>query len=267
MSYVIAAPELVAAAATDLANVASTISSVNAAASAGTRTLLAAGADEISVAIAALFDTHAQAYQAVSARAAAFHAQFVQALNTGAGAYASAETANVGQVVLDAINAPTRLLVGRPLIGDGRNATTPGGSGEAGGLLFGNGGNGAAGAPGQSGGAGGLGGFLFGNGGAGGTGGAGALGATVTTGASGGTGGGAGLFGNGGAGGAGGVGSSGGNGGTGAPGGRGGLLYGNARTIRGCGAPVMTLRTDRDWIGDIVRFISSRRRGAMAGRR
>lgn len=84
MSYVIAAPELVAAAATDLASVASTISSANAAASAGTRTLLAAGADEISVAIAALFDTHAQAYQAVSARAAAFHAQFVQALNTGA---------------------------------------------------------------------------------------------------------------------------------------------------------------------------------------
>ncbi|OBI91136.1 hypothetical protein A5661_27470 [Mycobacterium asiaticum] len=40
-----------------------------------------------------------------------------------------------------------------------------------------------------------------------------------------------------------------------------------ARTIRGCGAPVMTLRTDRDWIADIVRFISSRRRGAMAGRR
>ncbi|MDT5175235.1 MAG: hypothetical protein QOG37_2486 [Mycobacterium sp.] len=39
------------------------------------------------------------------------------------------------------------------------------------------------------------------------------------------------------------------------------------RTIRGCGAPVLTLRTDRDWIADIVRFISSRRRGAMAGRR
>lgn len=40
-----------------------------------------------------------------------------------------------------------------------------------------------------------------------------------------------------------------------------------ARTIRGCGAPVMTLRTDRDWIADIVRFVASRRRGAMAGRR
>lgn len=100
MSYVIAAPDLVAAAATDLANVAAAVSSANTAASAGTRTVLAAGADEISVAIAALFDTHAQAYQAVSIQAAAFHAQFVQALNAGAGAYASAESTNVGQVVL-----------------------------------------------------------------------------------------------------------------------------------------------------------------------
>jgi uncharacterized protein (DUF58 family) len=39
-----------------------------------------------------------------------------------------------------------------------------------------------------------------------------------------------------------------------------------ARTIRGCGAQLMSLRTDRDWIGDIVRFVASRRRGAM-GRR
>jgi uncharacterized protein (DUF58 family) len=40
-----------------------------------------------------------------------------------------------------------------------------------------------------------------------------------------------------------------------------------ARTFRRCGAPMMTLRTDRDWIADIVRFVASRRRGAMAGRR
>ena len=39
-----------------------------------------------------------------------------------------------------------------------------------------------------------------------------------------------------------------------------------ARTVRSCGAPLMTLRTDRDWIADIVRFVESRRRGAMAGR-
>ena len=40
-----------------------------------------------------------------------------------------------------------------------------------------------------------------------------------------------------------------------------------ARTIRGCGAPVLELRTDRDWIADIVRFVASRRRGAQDGSR
>jgi uncharacterized protein (DUF58 family) len=39
-----------------------------------------------------------------------------------------------------------------------------------------------------------------------------------------------------------------------------------ARTLRRCDAPLMTLRTDRDWIADVVRFVASRRRGAMAGR-
>jgi uncharacterized protein (DUF58 family) len=39
-----------------------------------------------------------------------------------------------------------------------------------------------------------------------------------------------------------------------------------SRTIRSCGAPVLSLRTDRDWIADIVRFVESRRRGALAGR-
>jgi uncharacterized protein (DUF58 family) len=39
-----------------------------------------------------------------------------------------------------------------------------------------------------------------------------------------------------------------------------------ARAMRSCGAPLMSLRTDRDWIADIVRFVESRRRGALAGR-
>ncbi len=38
-----------------------------------------------------------------------------------------------------------------------------------------------------------------------------------------------------------------------------------ARTLRRCGAPLLSLRTDRDWIADIVRFVASRRRGALAG--
>ncbi|WP_216900591.1 DUF58 domain-containing protein [Nocardia alni] len=37
--------------------------------------------------------------------------------------------------------------------------------------------------------------------------------------------------------------------------------------LRRCGAPVMTLRTDRDWIADVVRFVSTRRHtfGAPSG--
>ncbi|TKR49725.1 PE family protein, partial [Mycobacterium tuberculosis] len=63
MSFVIAAPEVIAAAATDLASLGSSISAANAAAAANTTALIAAGADEVSTAIAALFGAHGQAYQ------------------------------------------------------------------------------------------------------------------------------------------------------------------------------------------------------------
>ncbi|WP_079088989.1 PE family protein, partial [Mycobacterium tuberculosis] len=146
MSFVLIAPEFVTAAAGDLTNLGSSISAANASA------VLAAGADEVSARIAALFGGFGLEYQAISAQVAAYHQRFVQALSTGAGAYASAEAAAAEQIVLGVINAPTQALLGRPLIGDGANATTPGGAGGAGGLLFGNGGAGAAGAPGQAGG-------------------------------------------------------------------------------------------------------------------
>ncbi|MCF8606847.1 DUF58 domain-containing protein [Gordonia sp. HY442] len=37
------------------------------------------------------------------------------------------------------------------------------------------------------------------------------------------------------------------------------------REFRGSGGPVMSLRTDRDWIADTVRFVGERRRGMAAG--
>jgi|GEM_PF-1364653 len=113
MSYVNAAPEYVAAAATDLANIGSTISSANSAAIGPTSGVLAAGADEVSATVAALFDAHAQAYQALSAQAAYFHEQFVQLLNGGATQYALAEAANasplqtIEQGVLSVADAPS----------------------------------------------------------------------------------------------------------------------------------------------------------------
>jgi len=94
MSFVQATPEFVAAAATDLATIGSTISSANTAAFGPTSSVLAPGADEVSASIAALFDAHSQVYQALSAQAAAFHSQFVQLMNGGAMQYAAAEAAN-----------------------------------------------------------------------------------------------------------------------------------------------------------------------------
>ncbi len=179
MSYVIATPEMMATAAFDLARIGSQVSAASAVAAMPTTEVVAAGADEVSAGIAALFSAHAQEYQALSAQAAAFHDQFVHTLTAAARWYTATEIANAAamRVVLGAVNAPTQTLLGRPLIGDGAHGTAPGQPGGAGGLLFGNGGNGAAGAVGQVGGAGGAAG-LFGIGGAGGAGGAGAPGGT-----------------------------------------------------------------------------------------
>ncbi|MGB9226444.1 PE family protein, partial [Mycobacterium sp.] len=175
MSFVFAAPEFLTAASSNLASLASNITAANAAASVPTSALLAAGGDEVSAAVASLFSAHAQAYQSISAQATAFHEQFVQLLNAGAGSYAAAEAANANPMasVLDDINSPFQALLGRPLIGDGANGVDGTGSnGQNGGLLWGNGGNGGSGGAGQNGGNGGSGGFLYGNGGRGGAGGA-----------------------------------------------------------------------------------------------
>jgi hypothetical protein len=183
MSYLAAAPEFLARAASDLSNIGWQLIAANAAATAPTTAMVPAAGDEISAAITSLFAGQARAYQALNSQAAAFHAQFVQTLNGAGGSYAAAEAANgsrlqtVEQDALAVVNAPTNALLGRPVIGDGANGTATHPNGGAGGLLVGNGGNGfsQAGNPGVAGGAGGAAG-LFGNGGLGGAGGAGAAG-------------------------------------------------------------------------------------------
>ena len=94
MSFVVAAPELVAAAASDLEGIGSALSAATAAAVAPTTQVVAAAADEVSAAIAGLFGAHAQEFQAVNAQAMEFHDQVARVLNAGAGAYARAEAAN-----------------------------------------------------------------------------------------------------------------------------------------------------------------------------
>ncbi|WP_459758359.1 PE family protein, partial [Mycobacterium riyadhense] len=159
MSFVITAPPTLLSMASDLDDIASMIAEADAMAAARTTALMPAAGDEVSAAIASLFSSYGQGYQSLSAQAATFHEQFVQALNSAGNLYAAAEAANAN--VLGLINAPTNLLLGRPLIGDGANgAPGTGQNGGAGGILWGNGGNGGSGAAGQPGGRGGDAGLL-----------------------------------------------------------------------------------------------------------
>lgn len=99
VSFLLAAPEALATAASDLAGIGSTINTANSAAAAPTTGLLAAAEDEVSTQIAALFSQHAQGYQRLSTQVAAFHEEFVQALTSGAGAYAAAEAGSARTLI------------------------------------------------------------------------------------------------------------------------------------------------------------------------
>ncbi|OQZ89980.1 hypothetical protein BST11_14795 [Mycobacterium alsense] len=169
-SFVIATPEMMAAAAGNLTGIGSAVRAANLAAAGSTTQVLAAAQDEVSAAIAEMFGTYGRDFQTLSAQATAFHEQFVAALTGAGGAYGLAEAANVSPLqtleddVLGVINAPTNLLLGRPLIGNGTDgASGTGQAGGPGGILIGNGGNGGQGSGGQHGGAGGSGGRFFGS--------------------------------------------------------------------------------------------------------
>jgi hypothetical protein len=125
MAHVVAAPDLLAAAAGDLARVGSAISGVTDAASATTRGMLPAAADEVSTRIAALFAGYADEYQAVIVQAAAFHNAFVRAIGAGAASYAGAEAANASLLrqVVDAVKAPAVTISGHPLVSTSASAS------------------------------------------------------------------------------------------------------------------------------------------------
>ncbi|SOJ55624.1 PE-PGRS family protein PE_PGRS26 [Mycobacterium simulans] len=149
MSYLAAVPEALAAAAADLTSIGSAVNEASGAAAGSTTGILAAGADEVSVMIAALLSEHGEVYQALSKAAAEFHQQFVQLLDGSAVTYVETELQNAEQNALNAVNAPTEYLFGRPLIGNGANGIPgTGQNGGNGGILWGNGGNGGSGAAG-----------------------------------------------------------------------------------------------------------------------
>ncbi|AYE96881.1 PE family protein [Mycobacterium paragordonae] len=218
MASVLVSPELLAAATVDLADLESTLRSVNVLAALPTSQVVSASADEISQAVATFFAEHGQQYQQAAEQFSISYEQFRVRILETAREYAAAETALAKYLVSNVshlINDPVLQATGRPLFGDGADGYTTaqgvGTPGGAGGWLFGNGGTGGVSVRyGAAGGAGGAGGLLVGNGGTG--------GANLYGGMPGGAGGSAGLIGMGGTGGASGP------GGVGGIGGRGGLL-------------------------------------------
>ena len=154
MSLLVVAPELLESAATNVQIIGSALDAAHAAAAVPTTGIAAAGADEVSGAVTALFARYGQEFQALSAQASALHQQFVQTLSAGAGSYLAAEAANASPLqaaasplqtvaaasplspllqtvqgeLLNLINAPTEFLLGRPLISTGPAVTLNGSS-------------------------------------------------------------------------------------------------------------------------------------------
>ncbi|EFD61548.1 PE-PGRS family protein, partial [Mycobacterium tuberculosis EAS054] len=98
MSLVIVTPETVAAAALDVARIGSSIGVANSAAAGSTTSVLAAGADEVSAAIATLFGSYALGYQAISTQVAAFHDRFAQTLSAASARMSTPEATNAAPV-------------------------------------------------------------------------------------------------------------------------------------------------------------------------
>jgi broad specificity phosphatase PhoE len=123
MSFVLVAPDMLETAAADVAQIGSAVSAGNLAAAIPTTEVAAAGADEVSAAITALFRAYAQEYRAAAAQAATYHQQFVRTLSAAAASYAGTEAtiATSMQGALGAVTAPSQVL-GSPLLGSAVNA-------------------------------------------------------------------------------------------------------------------------------------------------
>ncbi|WP_407684910.1 PE family protein [Mycobacterium sp. HUMS_1102779] len=128
MSYVLTSPQLMTTAAADLEAVDASIGAAQAAAAGSTSGVVAAGRDEVSAAVAAVFGAYGRAYRRAVEEAAAFHAEFTRALAAAGNAYAHAEAANAallsGQTPIGSAAAPplTALIMG----GTGNSAPAPG---------------------------------------------------------------------------------------------------------------------------------------------
>lgn len=94
MSFMVATPELLTTAAGDLQGIAAALENAATTAANPTTGIAAAAADEVSTAIARLFGAYGQEFQDMSARGAAFQAEFIQHLNVSAATYLSTDAAS-----------------------------------------------------------------------------------------------------------------------------------------------------------------------------
>lgn len=99
MSSTNVTPDAVASAASRLESLGASITGANTAAAAVTTQLIPAAEDEISAAIAGLFNTCAQDFHGLAAQAAAFHDGFVQTLYSSAESYVAAEASSAAALV------------------------------------------------------------------------------------------------------------------------------------------------------------------------
>jgi PE family len=144
MSFVTVVPEFVGEAAGQIEHIGSALSAAHAAAAGSTTSVAAAAGDEVSAAIAAVFSSHAQAYQALIAQAAAFQTQFTKSLNAGAASYIGAEIANmqaaaappglqaIGDEILSVLEGASAQQIELPLDLAGAVITATGGLGTSG---------------------------------------------------------------------------------------------------------------------------------------
>jgi hypothetical protein len=98
MPGVIAVPEGMTSAATDLATIVSNLSAAHAVAALPTSAVLSAAEDEVSTVVAHVFSQYARDYRALAGQATAFHDQFVQHLSASATGPAGAEASNVASL-------------------------------------------------------------------------------------------------------------------------------------------------------------------------
>jgi PE family len=98
-SFVIAAPEAIAAVSGDLTGIGDAIKGAASEAAPSTTAIVAAAGDEVSAAITNLFGNYAHEFQALTARATQFHSDFGHALSAAGAKYAADEGTNVSLLV------------------------------------------------------------------------------------------------------------------------------------------------------------------------